>query len=207
VVYLVKNVERTAKNFFNGNGMYLLGSGLLWSTLMSLMPKWSLNLFVLFISVTLVEVAIAWVWWKQGVEIVRFNSLTAFLQLETMAVFWIFPILRITQGIWFLGLIVLYLIVFVYALYRKELIFQAFDNPRESKLIYGIVAVFFVFLVLGTFSFRRGQEMVILASMDDNQGLWYVSGFAYALALFIVFLSTSLLKKPSEIKRKKKVAK
>jgi hypothetical protein len=200
VEYLVREVERTAKNFFDGNGMYLLGSNLLWALLASLVPTWSMTVFLMFLSITIIETLIAWKWWKQGVEIVRFNSLTSFLLLKTMGLFWIFPILRVAQGFLFWLLLALYLLVAFIALYRRELIFQAFHNPSQSRLIYGILAVFFLFLILGSFSFRNGQEMVVLASLNDNQGLLYVAGFTYALGLFMTFISTALLKKPSEIK-------
>lgn len=180
--------------------MYLLGSNLLWAILASLVPTGSMRVFLLFISITIIETLITWKWWKQGVEIVRFNSLTSFLLLSTMGLFWIFPILRVTQGFLFWLLLAVYLIVVFIALYRRELIFQAFHNPRESKLIYGILGVFFIFLIVGAFSFRNGQEMVILASLNDHQGLLYVAGFTYALGLFMTFISTALLKKPSEIK-------
>ncbi|MGI8386737.1 hypothetical protein [Robertmurraya sp. P23] len=197
---MVREVERTAKNFFDGNGLALLGSNLLMGTLLNLVPRWSLSVFLFFMVITLIETVIAWVWWKKGMEIVRFNSLTAFLLLATIGLFGVFPLFRMIQGILFWLVLIIYLLVAFYALYRKELIFQAFHNPRESKLIYGIFGVFFVFLILGAFSFRNGQEMVILASLNDHQGALYVAGFAYALGLFFTFISTALLKKPSEIK-------
>lgn len=121
--------ERTARKFFDGNGMYLLGSNLLMGTLLSLVPFGSLKVFILFMIITLIETVIAWVWWKRGIEIIRFNSLTAFLLCVTMGFFMVFPLFRMMQGILFsLGMIA-YLFVAIYALYRKELIFQAFHKP------------------------------------------------------------------------------
>jgi hypothetical protein len=200
VVYLVKDVARTAKNFFDGNGMYLLGSNLLMGTLLSLVPTGSLNIFLFFMLITAIETVIAWIWWKRDMEIVRFNSLTAFFLVATLGLFCVFPLFRLIDGMVFWLILSAYLLVLLYALYRKEVIFQAFHKPGQSKLFLGIVFILFVFIVVGALSYRNGQEMVILSNMNDSQGAFFVAVFTYFLGLFMTFVSTALLKKPSEIK-------
>ncbi|WP_282155944.1 hypothetical protein [Cytobacillus gottheilii] len=197
---MVKDVERTAKKFFDGNGMYLLGSNLLMGTILSLIPSGSLNIFLLFMLITAIETVIAWTWWKKDMEIVRFNSLTAFLLVATLGLFAVFPLFRLTEGVPFWLILIAYLLVVAYALYRKEVIFQAFYNPKKSKLYLGVMLVLVIFLIVGAFSFRYGQEMVILASMNDHSGAFFVATFAYLLGLLLTFVSTALLKKPAELK-------
>ncbi|WP_218970445.1 hypothetical protein [Cytobacillus gottheilii] len=152
--------------------------------------------------VTAIEVTIAWIWWKKGMEIVRFNSLTAFLMFSTFGVFLVFPLLRISNGMFFWVVLAFYLFIAFYSLYKRELVFQAFHKPKGSKLYISIIVILFIFLIVGALSFRYGQEMVILAMMNDHQGAFFISVFLYFIGLFVTFISTSLLKKPSEIKRK-----
>lgn len=89
----------------------------------------------------------------------------------------------------------MYVLVLVYALYKREMIFQAFDKPEKSKLAKAIVVLVLVLLVLGALSFRYGQEMAILVLLNDYQGAFYVSSFAFIIGLLMTFVSTSLLKK------------
>jgi hypothetical protein len=200
VVFLASG-DRDFKNFIVGNAFALLGTNLLMGTLSSLVPAGSLNIFLLFMAITLVEIMIAWVWWKNGMELVRFNSLTAFLLCITVGLFMVVPLLRITWSMpLFWIVLAAYILMIFYALIKKEVIFQAFYKPGNSRIAKGTVIVLIFFLVLGAFSFRYGQEMVILASMNDQQGALYVSSFTYGLGLLLTFVSTALLKKPSEIK-------
>lgn len=200
MVYLDKE-HRNFKNFIVGNAFALIGSNLLFGILFSLVPSGSLNIFLLFMAVTLFEVVIAWLWWKKGMELVRFNSLTAFLLCITMGFFMVFPLFRITHGILFFWIVLfVYLLIVIYSLIKKEIIFQAFHKPGKSKIANGTVIVLVLFLILGAFSFRYGQEMIIMANLNDQQGALYVSAITYGLGLLITFVSTALLKKPSEIK-------
>lgn len=200
MVYLDKE-NRNFKNFIVGNAFALIVSNLLFGILFSLVPSGSLNIFLLFMAITLFEAVIAWLWWKNGMEIVRFNSLTAFLLCITMGLFMVFPLLRITKGMPLFWIILsVYLLIVIYSLIKKEIIFQAFHKPGNSRIAKGTVIVLILFLILGAFSFRYGQEMIIMASLNDQQGALYVSGVTYGLGLLITFVSTALLKKPSEIK-------
>lgn len=45
---MVRDVERTVKNFMNGNRGGVLGSNLLWAFFLSLVPSWSLTIFIVF---------------------------------------------------------------------------------------------------------------------------------------------------------------
>lgn len=193
--------DRNFKDFIVGNAFGLIGSNLLMGTLSSLVPSVSLNIFLLFMAITLVETVIAWIWWRRGMELVRYNSLTAFLLCMTVGLFMVFPLLRITHGIpLFWVTFAVYALMILYALIKRETIFQAFHKPANSRIAKGTVIVLILFLLLGALSFRHGQEMVILASMNDQQGALFVSSFTYSLGLLVTFVSTALLKKPSEIK-------
>lgn len=129
-------------------------------------------------------------------ELIRYNSLTAFLLIITMGFFAVMPLFRIlSDTILFFLALAMYVLVLVYALYKREMIFQAFDKPEKSKLAKAIVVLVLVLLVLGALSFRYGQEMAILVLLNDYQGAFYVSSFAFIIGLLMTFVSTSLLKK------------
>lgn len=195
--------ERNFKIFISdSNALYLLISNLLFGVLLSLIPTGSLTIFLLFMLITVLEMVLAWVWWRKDMEIIRYNSLTAFLLLVTMGLFAVMPLLRIMSGtILFWSALVIYLIVLLYSLAKKEMIFRAFDKPGKSKIAKGTVIFVLALLILGAFSFRYGQEMVIMASLNDQQGALYVSAFAYVIGLLMTFVSTALLKKPKEVKQ------
>ncbi|MFE8703874.1 hypothetical protein ACFYKX_25205 [Cytobacillus sp. FJAT-54145] len=194
-------VERNVKNFFDGNGMYLLGSNLLMGTLASLVPTGSWSVFTLYMLITLFQLGLSWIWWKSDMTLIRFNSLTAFLLCITMGLFFVVPLLRLTIGVLSFWLILaIYVCITFYALVRKELIFQAFHKPGKSKIAKGTVIILFLLIILGGFTYANGQEMVIMANLDDNQGAFFISTFLYVLGLLITFVSTALLKKPQEIK-------
>lgn len=140
--------------------------------------------------------SLSWVWWKNNMELIRYNSLTAFLLIITMGFFAVMPLFRIlSDTILFFLALAMYVLVLVYALYKREMIFQAFDKPEKSKLAKAIVVLVLVLLVLGALSFRYGQEMAILVLLNDYQGAFYVSSFAFIIGLLMTFVSTSLLKK------------
>lgn len=199
--YLDKK-KRNFKIFISdSNALYLLISNLLFGVLLSLIPAGSLTTFLLFMLITLLEMGLTWVWWKKDMEMIRYNSLTAFLLLMTMGVFAVTPLFRVMNGTFlFWSVLAIYLIVLLYSLVKKEIIFQAFDKPGKSKIAKGTVIFVLVLLILGAFSFRYGQEMVIMASLNDQQGALYVSAFAYVIGLLMTFVSTSLLKKSKEIR-------
>lgn len=179
--------------------MYLLGSNLLFGTLLCLVPSGSLNVFLFFMAVTLIELGITFVWWRKGMELVRFNSLTSFLLCITMGIFMVTPLFRIMlDTVLFMVILVVYLLLLLYALFKKEVIFQAFDKPGKSKIAKGTIIVLVVLIVLGALSFRYGQEMVIMSNLNDQQGGLFVASFLYVLGLLITFVSTALLKKPKE---------
>nr|WP_295974893.1 hypothetical protein [uncultured Bacillus sp.] len=191
-----KNLRNFKTFIGSSNAVYLLISNVLFGTLLSFVPSGSLITFLIFILITAFEMSLSWVWWKNNMELIRYNSLTAFLLIITMGFFAVMPLFRIlSDTILFFLALAMYVLVLVYALYKREMIFQAFDKPEKSKLAKAIVVLVLVLLVLGALSFRYGQEMAILVLLNDYQGAFYVSSFAFIIGLLMTFVSTSLLKK------------
>ncbi|MGD6875069.1 hypothetical protein [Bacillus infantis] len=195
----MREVDRSVKNFFDSNAMYLLFSNILWAVFMSLIPYgiWNMKLFITFMIVTVIEVSIAWIWWKKpGIGIVRYNSLTAYTQFLTMSVFISFPIYRMTWGYtWFAVFLGIFVLVWILSMYKRESLFLAFTSPKGVKTLIPILMVLGIFFILGGLSSYRGQEMVLMASLTDYGKAWYISLFCYGLGLFIMFITAPLLKK------------
>ena len=57
-----------------------------------------------------------------------------------------------------------------------------------------------VLIVISAFTFRNGQELLILRLLDDHQGGFFMALLMYGLGLFFSFISSALLKKPEEIR-------
>ncbi|MDI3311269.1 MAG: hypothetical protein QJR05_07550 [Thermoanaerobacterium sp.] len=154
------------------------------------------------LGVTLVEIGIAWYWWKTIHNEVRYNSLICFLMLITSGIFCMIPVLRLTFGtLLFWTTLILYIVLLLYSLYKKEMIFQALHRPEKSKIAKGIVAFVFVLMIIGSFSFKNGQELLILRVLNDYQGAFFVAFFSYAIGFLFTFTSFALLKKPEEIQK------
>jgi hypothetical protein len=195
---LVQEVERTAKNFFD-NGMFLIASNVLWIPLMSAIPSWSFKMFLSFMVFALIETIIAWVWWKKPLKIVRFNSLTGYIQIFTMSTLFCFPMFRITEGNLFWIALALYTVIVTLSLFKRELIFQTFHNPQESKLFFVLMGLLVVIMTVGGLSAYRGRDGILMAFMNDHQKTWHVSTIFYFMGLLLIIICSSLLKKPEEI--------
>lgn len=66
------------------------------------------------------------------------------------------------------------------------------------------MGIFVVIMIVGGLSAYLGQDGILMAFMNDYQKAWHISTILYFMGLLIIFLSSSLLKKPEEIQYGKK---
>ena len=126
--------------------------------------------------ITVIGMCLARYWWKTVPNNIRYNSLVAFVMLVSAGIFGVTPILRISFGSFLFWLLfLLYLVVLGYTLYKKELIFQAFHRPESSKIAKGAIIFLLVLIVISAFTFRNGQELIILQLLDDHQGGFFMA--------------------------------
>jgi hypothetical protein len=180
--------------------MAILGTNLLWGVFMTLVPygEWRGMLFLFFMVVTVLELTLVWTWWKNpSMSIVRFNSLTAYTMLVTMGVFSSFPIYSLTWGyVWFLFFLGGIILTLIFSLFKRESLYKAFTGHKDGKtVLLVVIGILVVFFILGGLSSFRGQERIILSSLTDVEKAWYVSLFVYLMGLFLIFISSFLLKK------------
>jgi hypothetical protein len=117
-----------------------------------------------------------------------------------MGFFTVTPLLRITfNTLLFWPVFLLYLFFLGYSLIKRELIFQAFHKPGGSKLAIGTFGFLLILIIICAFTFRNGQELIILRLLNDHQGALFISCMLYAIGLLVSFLSSAMLKKPEEI--------
>lgn len=195
--------KRSFKNFLNSNAVALIVLNPMFGFLFSAVPpssEWFI-IFLFFMAITLAELSISYVWWKRGMELTRYNSLTAFLMMLTpLGFFPVFPLLRLTVEVpMFWVFLIIYLLVLFYALFKRELMFQAFHKPSHSRIAKGTFVILLILIILGAIaaiSFGPLYE-----SGNDQIGTMVVSGISYVIGLLMTFVSTALLKKPTDIKR------
>ncbi len=121
--------------------------------------------------------------------------------LITMGVYMAEPILRLSFGtLVFWPFLLLYLVVIGYALFKREMIFQAFHRPGKSKIVFGSYLFVIILIIISAFSFRNGQELILMQLLDDQEGVFFFTVIMYLGGLFLSFLSFALLKKPEDIK-------
>ncbi|MBP3040279.1 hypothetical protein J9303_12370, partial [Bacillaceae bacterium Marseille-Q3522] len=134
------NQEKTLKNFISGMIGPAVVFNLLIGGLVSLVPAPSLRIFLLVVLITCTEVVINWMWYKKIDSKEQYNGLTSFLPLITAGFFMTIPLMRITYGsILFIIVLLLYLTVFVFTLYKRKLILYSFENIRHSWLAKGAI--------------------------------------------------------------------
>lgn len=186
--------------FFQGNALYLLGSCLLFGFFGNAIPDWSFSVFVLNTLITIFCLCIARYGYQSIANTIRYNSLVAFLTFLTMGYFLATPIFRISfETMVFWPILFLYLLVIGYSLLKREMIFQAFHRPGKSKIALGSYAFLIILIVISAFSFRNGQELIIMQLLNQNQGIFFFSFLLYLGGLFMSFISFALLKKTEEI--------
>ncbi|MBP3039329.1 hypothetical protein J9303_07495 [Bacillaceae bacterium Marseille-Q3522] len=196
------NQKKDLKTFFNGNVFAVIVLNVIMGTISSLIPSGSLAIFLFAVVITVIEVIISWKWFKSIENKVRYNSLTAFLMLVTAGFFTVLPLLRLTYGsILFLLVLPLYLCVFIYTISKRDKIFTAFDRPEKSRLAKGVFIFIAIIFLIGSLSAWNGQELFLLAILDDQQGTVFVSVIIYAIGLFFTFISSVMLKHPDKIRR------
>lgn len=187
--------------FFEGNGLAVLIGPFVFGLFGSLIPDWSFRIFLLNILITIFSVGLARYWYQKVENTVRYNSLTSFIMLITMGLFLTEPILRMSFGTMvFWPFVLLYVLVIAYSLYKREMIFQAFHEPGKSKIAFGSYLFVFILIIISAFSFRNGQELILMQLLDDHEGVFFFTSLMYFGGLFLSFLSFALLKKPEDIK-------
>ncbi|MBP3040282.1 hypothetical protein J9303_12385 [Bacillaceae bacterium Marseille-Q3522] len=193
------NQEKTFKNFISGMiGPAVVGN-LIIGSLMSVIPAPSLTIFLMVVIIICVEVIINWVWFKKMDSKEQYNGLTSFLPLITSGFFTTFPLMRITYGsILFIIVLLIYLTVFVFTLYKRKLILYSFENIRKSWLAKGAIFFILVVLVIGSMSARNGQELLILAHLNTHQDAIFISIIGFAIGLFFTFISVIVIKEPGK---------
>ncbi|WP_148361195.1 hypothetical protein [Bacillus timonensis] len=186
--------------FFEGNALGLLIGPVMFGFFGSAIPDWSFRIFLLMMVTTFILLCIARYWYKTIPNTIRYNSLVAFLMLISMGLYIAIPILRISfHTMVFWPLLILYLLVMGYSLLKREMIFQAFHMPGKSKIVLGSYVFLMILTIISAFSFRNGQELVIMQLLSENQGLIFFSFILYLGGLFLSFIAFALLKKPEEI--------
>ncbi|KIL53570.1 hypothetical protein KP77_05460 [Jeotgalibacillus alimentarius] len=186
--------DRDVKGFFNGNASAILIVNGILGILFSMIPlnnQWPFFLLI-FAIITCIQLIISWRWWKNGMEIVRYRSLTAYMMtMSSLCIFAVFPIFRITFGsTLFWMLMTLYFAVMAAGLWQREVIFRAWKRPHKSaiaKASFLIFGVIFIAAVLGGSAFER---------MAESTGAFYVGIISYLLALLMLLIAPALLKKP-----------
>ncbi|WP_071396394.1 hypothetical protein [Bacillus tuaregi] len=187
--------------FFEGNGLAVLMGPFLFGVLGCTIPNWSFRIFIFNMLITIFSVGLARYWYQTVENTVRYNSLTSFIMLMTMGFFVAEPILRLSFGTMvFWPFILMYLLVIGYSLYKREMIFQAFHRPGKSKIAFGSYLFIIVLIIISAFSFRNGQELILMQLLDDQEGVFFFTFLMYLGGLFLSFLSFALLKKPEDIK-------
>ncbi|MBP3039325.1 hypothetical protein J9303_07475 [Bacillaceae bacterium Marseille-Q3522] len=196
------NQEKTLKNFISGMiGPTVVGN-LIIGSLMSAIPVPSLTIFLMVVIIICIEVIMNWVWFKKIESKQQYVGLTSFLPLITSGFFATIPLMRITYGsILFIIVLLLYLTVFVFTLYKRKLILYSFENIRHSWLAKGAIFFILVVLVIGSMSARNGQELLILAHLNTHQDAIFISIIGFAIGLFFTFISVIVIKQPDKIKK------
>jgi hypothetical protein len=197
VVFLDKKSD-----FMKGNAFGLLVLDIIFGAGASAMPSGSLFIFCLNLIITVIGLYLARYWWKTVPSNTRYNSLVSFVSFASVGFFAVTPLLRISYGsLLFWTFFILYLLVLGYSLYKKEIIFQAFHRPENSKVAKGVSLFLLVLIVISAFSFRNGQELIILRLLSDYQGVFFIFFILYGIGILFTFIATAMLKKPEEIKR------
>ncbi|MBP3040281.1 hypothetical protein J9303_12380 [Bacillaceae bacterium Marseille-Q3522] len=192
------NQEKTLKNFISGMIGPAVVFNLLFGGLVSLVPSVSLEIFLLVVLIISIEIVMNWMWFKKIESKEQYNGLTSFLPLITSGFFMTIPLMRITYGsILFIVVLLLYLIVFVFTLYKRKLIFHSFNNPGKSRLAKGSIIFILAVLVIGSMSARNGQELLILAHLNTHQDGIFISLIVYIFGMFLTFISVIVIKEPS----------
>ncbi|PLS15385.1 hypothetical protein CVD28_23985 [Bacillus sp. M6-12] len=188
-------------DFMKGNSFGLLVLDLLIGSGASAIPSGSLFIFLINMLITIIGLSISRYWWKTVPGTVRYNSLVTFVMLISMGFFTVTPLLRITNDtLLFWPVLLLYLLVLGYSLFKKELIFQAFHRPEGSRIAFGTFVFLFVLIIIGAFSFRNGQELLIMNMLNDHQGAFFISLMLFGIGLLVSFISSAMLKRPEDIK-------
>lgn len=188
--------------FFEGNALGLLISSVLFGFFGSAIPDWSFGIFLLNLLITIFSLGLARYWHQSVKSTIRYNSLTSFMMLITMGFFLAEPIFRISFGTMvFWSFVLLYLLIIGYSLFKREMIFQAFHRPEKSKIAFGSYLFVIILIIISAFSFRNGQELIIMQLLDENEGVFFFTFLMYLGGLFMSFLSFALLKKPEDIKK------
>lgn len=167
----------------------------------SAIPDWSIGIFLFNLLITVFSLGLARYWYQSVKNTIRYNSLTSFIMLITMGIYLAEPILRISFGtLVFWLFVLLYLLVIVYSLFKREMIFQAFHRPEKSKIAFGSYLFVIILIIISAFSFRNGQELILMQLLDDHEGVFFFTSIMYLAGLFLSFLSFALLKRPEDIK-------
>lgn len=194
----MESVERF--KFFEGNALGILINSIIFGFFASAIPDWSFRIFLLNVVITIISLGIARYWYTSIPNTIRYNSLVAFVMLITMGFYVATPLFRMTLGTKvFWPVLILYLVVIGYSLQKREMIFQAFHRSRGSKIALGAYLFVIILAIICAFSFRNGQELIIMQLLNQNQGVFFFSSILYLGGLFLSFLSFALLKKPEEI--------
>ncbi|QGS68239.1 hypothetical protein CV093_05285 [Oceanobacillus sp. 143] len=90
---MLGNQERKFKKFIlhmnvSMNLFFLLSFGALCS-----LAVFSLELFLLFIFISFVELAFAWCWWKNGMDMVRFKEVMTILAILNIGFYSVMPLI------------------------------------------------------------------------------------------------------------------
>ncbi|WP_394238873.1 hypothetical protein [Niallia oryzisoli] len=187
--------------FFEGNGLGVLISSVIFGFFGSAIPDWSFGILLLNLIITIISLGLSRYWYQSVKSTIRYNSLTSFIMLITMGVYMAEPILRLSFGtLVFWPFLLLYLVVIGYALFKREMIFQAFHRPGKSKIVFGSYLFVIILIIISAFSFRNGQELILMQLLDDQEGVFFFTVIMYLGGLFLSFLSFALLKKPEDIK-------
>ncbi|WP_458415054.1 hypothetical protein ACNQFZ_09750 [Schinkia sp. CFF1] len=188
------------EKFLDGPALALILVSVIIVPLFSAIPSWSLTIFVVNSCISIILILLSRYLYKKIQVEIRYNSLVNFLLQFSLGFYFVTPFLRVTFGsfLFFVPLL-LYVLLIVLTLIKRELIYQAFSNPGESMLAKGTFVVFIVLMIVGSLTARSGHDMLILRLLDEKQGAFWVTGVMYVGGLFFTFISSAFLKKTDRV--------
>lgn len=191
-----RDQERTIKNFFLHSNVFMIIVFWLFFGAFCSLVSFSMGLFILFIFICVVELAIAWSWWKKGMESVRFNTIINFIAILNIGFYAVMPLIEFAFGsIIFLVVSAIYLAVLGFTIVKKHLIADGILNLKDSKIGIGAMIAIVVIMIIGGFGASRvGQERFFLSQLSDFQHKIYAFSVMYLIGLWLTFISPVIFK-------------
>ncbi|HHY71972.1 MAG TPA: hypothetical protein GX497_01855, partial [Bacillus bacterium] len=130
------------EKFSYGPASGLMGLSVILIPIMSAIPTWSLKIFMLNVCLATFLTLLARYLYEKIPEEYWYNSLVNYFITSSMGFYAVTPFLRITYHFSLFWLFLfLYVFILVFTVFKREMIFQAFHKPGESKLAIGTIIV------------------------------------------------------------------